>query len=312
MAYNSKISWTNSTWSPITGCTRVSKGCQNCYAERLAHGRLRHHPSRKGLTDSHGRWTGEVRFNEQWLDQPLRWRKPRRIFVVAHGDLFHPNVPDEWIDRVFAVMALAHWHQFQCLTKRPERMAKYLKKRSTAYRIEEAMRAQEPIPVSRALASGGTGMAWEESERKQRYDLRLPLPNCWLGTSVEDQRTADERIPHLLDTPAAVRWISAEPLLSGLSVYQYLCCKGCGYTPKDKGLLQDHHLCRDPSPVLDWGIVGGESGPGYRPMDPNWARHLRDEFQKAGVACFVKQMAGKKQIPADLMVREYPNARGIR
>ena len=125
MAYKSTIQWTDSTWNPITGCTRVSRGCENCYAERLAAGRLRNHPSRAGLTDEHGRWNGVVRLNEQWIDQPLRWRKPRRVFVVAHGDLFHESVPTEWIDRVFAVMAMARQHVFQVLTKRPERMRQY-------------------------------------------------------------------------------------------------------------------------------------------------------------------------------------------
>ena len=304
MAYKSKISWTNSTWNPITGCTRVSKGCQNCYAERLAHGRLKHHPSRKGLTDANGRWTGEVRFNSQWLDQPLRWRKPRMIFVVAHGDLFHEAIPEYWIDRVFAIMALCPQHTFQVLTKRPMKMREYIldSRGRVADRLSDRSDRYWSIEVLKRVPPHSFRAAWDRVLISESW----PPRNVWLGTSVEDQRTADERIPLLLDTPAAVRWISAEPLLSGLSVYQYLCCKGCGYTPKDKGLLQDHHLCRNPSPTLDWGVVGGESGPGYRPMDPNWARHLRDEFQKAGVACFVKQMAGKKEIPADLMVREYP------
>ena len=105
MAEHSKIEWTDATWNPITGCSRVSRGCEHCYAERLAATRLRNHPSRAGLTDRHGRWNGQVRFNESWLDQPVRWKRPRRVFVVAHGDLFHEQVPFNWIDRVFEVMA---------------------------------------------------------------------------------------------------------------------------------------------------------------------------------------------------------------
>ena len=130
MAERTDIESTDATWNPITGCSVTSPGCRHCYAMRLAGGRLKHHPSRRGLTkktDAGPVWNGEVRFNEHWLTAPLRWRKPRRIFVCAHGDLFHPAVPDEWIDRVYAVMALAPRHVFQVLTKRPERMADCLK-----------------------------------------------------------------------------------------------------------------------------------------------------------------------------------------
>jgi protein gp37 len=129
MADSTKIEWTDATWNPITGCSVVSPGCTNCYAMRLAGTRLAHHESRAGLTrDTKAGpvWTGEVRFNEQWIDQPLRWRKPRLIFVCAHGDLFAEGVPDEWIDRVFAVMALAPQHTFQVLTKRSARMREYM------------------------------------------------------------------------------------------------------------------------------------------------------------------------------------------
>ena len=245
MAYNSTIQWCQSTWNPITGCSRVSKGCENCYAERLAAGRLRHHPSRAGLTDDHGRWNGTVRFNEEWIDQPLQWKKPRRIFVVAHGDLFQENVPDEWIDEVFLVMAMAWQHVFQVLTKRPKRMREYVKK----------------------VASGPM---W-------------PLNHVWLGTSVEDQKTADERIPHLLETPAAVRWISAEPLLAPIDFSPWMSGK-----------------------AISWLICGGESGPGARYMELEWARSIRDQCQSAGVPFFMKQVSRKGIIPEDLLIREYP------
>lgn len=186
MADNSAIEWTDATWNPITGCSVVSPGCTNCYAMRLAGTRLQNHPSRAGLTrpTSAGPvWNGEVRLNEQWLDQPLRWRRPRRIFVCAHGDLFHPAVPEEWIDRVFRVMSIASHHTFQVLTKRPDRMRAYL-----------------ATPGREALIRT-TGIApW-------------PLPNVWCGVSVEDQRRADERMPTLRHIPANVRFFSAEPLL---------------------------------------------------------------------------------------------------
>jgi len=129
MADKSKIRWTEATWNPITGCSVVSAACKNCYAMKLAGTRLQHHPSRVGLTQDTANgpvWTGDVRFNEGWLDQPLRWKKSRKIFVCAHSDLFHESVPDEWIDQIFAVMALAPQHNFQVLTKRPRRMLAYL------------------------------------------------------------------------------------------------------------------------------------------------------------------------------------------
>ncbi|RAP40729.1 hypothetical protein BYZ73_13215 [Rhodovulum viride] len=298
MSDHTHIEWTDSTWNPITGCSIVSAGCTNCYAMGLAGTRLKHHPSRAGLTrESGGRhlWTGEVRFNEEWIDQPLRWRKPRRIFVCAHGDLFHEAVPDEWIDRVFAVMALAPQHTFQVVTKRPERMRDYLTEREDR-EIGRAMDRQltgpHPVPV---------------------------LRNVWLGTSIEDQATADARIPHLLATPAAVRFVSAEPLLGPVSLEPFLpwpdsggelpdgtafgCydCDGgtCSNCPKDHA----HYACEEgprdaegcPEWVhcervtLDWVIVGGESGLRARPMHPDWVRVLRDQCQAAGAAFFFKQ-----------------------
>ena len=159
MADRSRIEWTDATWNPITGCSVVSPGCTNCYAMKLAGGRLRNHPSRQGLTRLQKKgagwrpvWTGEVRFNEQWLDQPLRWQRPRRVFVCAHGDLFHEHVPDEWIDRVFAVMALAGDHTFQVLTKRAERMHEYLSGCAASERIHSVIESwlnESSMPISR-------------------------------------------------------------------------------------------------------------------------------------------------------------------
>ena len=130
MAKKSHINWTDGTWNVITGCTPISPGCANCYASQLAGTRLKHHPSRAGLTkevNRHHIWTGEVRFNREWLSQPLRWKKPQKIFVCAHGDLFHESVQAEWLDEIFAVMALCRQHTFQVLTKRPERMRSYMR-----------------------------------------------------------------------------------------------------------------------------------------------------------------------------------------
>lgn len=275
MADKTKIEWTDATWNPITGCSVVSPGCTNCYAMRLAGTRLKHHPSRKGLTDMSKAgpvWNGEVRLNEGWLDQPLRWKKPRRIFVCAHGDLFHENVPDEWIDKVFAVMALAPQHTFQVLTKRSERMRDYLDGYASWLRVENLLDELKPSSL------------WNSNVLSAQSILgsAQPLPNVWLGVSAEDQKRWDERVVRdLNNTPAAVRWVSAEPLLDPI------------YADDIEG--------------LDWVVCGGESGPGYRPMNPEWAQWMRDQCKGAGVAFYMKQMAGKGPIPEDLKVREYPH-----
>ena len=279
MADKTKIEWTDATWNPITGCTRVSRGCEHCYAERLAAGRLRHHRSREGLTDEHGRWNGLLRFNRQWLNQPLEWKKPRRVFVVAHGDLFHEDVPDEWIDHVFAVMAMSRQHVFQVLTKRPERMRRYLSEEVGKHPGNTVIERLEKRIDSRWQ---GKLLTWPWAHKE---DERWPLKNVWIGTSVEDQATADERIHVLFRTPAAVRWLSVEPML--------------------EPILFSHMLYAWP-PNLHWAVCGGESGPGFRPMDPDWARSIRDQCVIGGVPFFMKQMAGKAAIPSDLMIREYP------
>lgn len=194
MGDRSLIEWTDATWNPITGCSVVSPGCTNCYAMQLAGTRLAHLPSRNGLTTpAKGKpvWNGQVRLNENYLPLPLRWRRPRKIFVCAHGDLFAENVPDEWIDRVFAVMALAPQHTFQVLTKRSDRMHKYL--------------VSPVVKDSIANAAFDHFGAFGEPI--------LPLPNVWLGVSAEDQRRFDQRVADLYNTPAAIRYFSFEPLL---------------------------------------------------------------------------------------------------
>lgn len=297
MAENSKIEWTDATWNPITGCTLVDEGCRHCYAAHLITSwpAIGNHPSRKGLARKNAagesKFTGEVRFNEQWLDQPLRWRKPRRIFVCAHGDLFHPSVPDEWIDRVFAVMALAPQHTFQVLTKRPERAREYL----LGFNCDGARRLNVADRAGRMMEDGDNANDYVAS-------LPWPLPNAWLGTSVSDQASADLRIPELLACPAAVRFVSAEPLLGpvdleiawhGETALNAECWGDCGWC--DSGHTPLHNCQRGKGDWerdrsgIDWVIVGGESGPHARPMHPDWARSLRDQCVAAGVPFLFKQ-----------------------
>ncbi len=292
----------------------TSPGCTNCYAMRLAGTRLAHHESRAGLTrDTKAGpvWTGEVRFNEQWIDQPLRWRRPRMIFVCAHGDLFHESVPDEWIDRVFAVMALAPQHTFQVLTKRSKRMREYLTEMGEHYMgRRDGYMDRWGGPAAELSGSPCAAGVVE--------DCGWPLPNVWLGVSVEDQARADERIPDLLATPAAVRWISAEPLLGPVDltwvaepddekdgvIDALLGCnwidgmgRGAAYRPTrpgHEGRVMTRYICSSDEDILasrriDWVVVGGESGLGSRPMHPDWARSLRDQCAEAAVPFFFKQ-----------------------
>jgi protein gp37 len=292
MSDNTKIEWTDATWNIITGCSVVSAGCKNCYAMKLAGTRLKHHPSRAGLTidTKNGPvWNGEVRFNEQWIDQPIRWTKQRKIFVCAHADLFHESVPDEWIDRVFGVMWACLYgpngqpgHIFQVLTKRPERMRAYL---SQDRREEWAT-----VAVQQGGGRDPDG-SWD-----QVMNYEGPHPRIWLVTSVENQEAADIRIPELLATPAAVRGISAEPLLGSVDLtpkadatYQRLSewYGPNGFDPTGSQPKRDR--LEGYFPRLDWVVVGGESGPGARPMHPDWARSLRDQCAAADVPFLFKQ-----------------------
>jgi protein gp37 len=227
-------------------------------------------------------WTGEVRVWEKALLDPLKWRKPKRVFVNSMSDLFAYGVTDETIDRVFAVMALAPQHTFQVLTKRPERMRDYVRATGAVNRILEAACRHVDIVDGAELAS-----AYHAG-----HDDVMPLPNVWLGVSVEDQRRADERIPILLDTPAAVRWISAEPLLgpvdlNGIDTMNF---RGAENLHALEGYARD--WMGEPTgrvPRLDWVVAGGESGPDARPMHPAWAQSLRDQCAHAGVAFLFKQ-----------------------
>ncbi len=298
MADNTKIEWADATLNYVNGCSVHSPGCTNCYAMRLAGTRLKHHPSRAGLTmDTKAGpvWTGEVRENPTALEQALRWKKPRAIFWDAHGDLFHENVPWEWIARNIAACILTPQHRHMILTKRGDRMRAWFDTLSTEGGSDDFCEIIEMMAESVGREVDGA-------------DWTLPIPNLWLGVSVEDQRRADERIPDLLATPAAIRFISAEPLLGSIEL-------GCIEPPewptafagidmldaaKGQGWIFDEDGELDrlvPTAKIDWVIVGGESGPGARPMHPNWARSLRDQCAVAGVAFHFKQWG--EWYPAD-------------
>lgn len=287
MADKSTIEWTDATWNPIRGCSRVSEGCRNCYAERVAirfSGPGQAYDGLAKITNGHPQWTGKIAFVENHLADPLKWKEPRRIFVNSMSDLFHEGVSDQQITDIFGIMALAHWHTFQILTKRPERMLAYLSHGDHGI-IEQYKKIQR-----------GGGIApkwfWKALDRGGREEKmwQWPLPNVWLGVSVENQKAADERIPLLLSTPAAVRWISAEPLLGPIDL-ERIAVKLSNPRP-DLGdpthasALFDH---AGDTAKLDWVVAGGESGPGARPMHPEWARSLRDQCKAAGVPFFFKQ-----------------------
>lgn len=300
MSESTKIQWTDATWNPTRGCSIVSAGCSNCYAMRQAHRFAGPGGKFEGLTRRyiHGpKWTGKVRLVPEVLDQPLRWRKPRRIFVDSMSDLFHEDVTDEFIDLVFAIMAFAERHTFQLLTKRPDRMREYLNHPN-----------REEIVVDAAES-----WLWEKPERwriaeiasetqvalgRGRFSCPWPLANVWLGVSCEDQAAADERIPLLLQTPAAVRFVSCEPLLEGVTLFNLR--DGSWHDREGAdwyNALAGHAYWSDPAdgglgggPKLDWVIVGGESGPRARPCDVSWIRSIVGQCRDAGVACFVKQV----------------------
>ncbi len=321
MADRTTIEWTDASWNPFRGCRRVSTGCEHCYAERIA-ARF----SDEGLAffglavrgQGGGRWTGETQVALDHLEDPLRWRRPRRVFVNSMSDTFYDGFPDSWIDTLFAVMAVCPRHTFQVLTKRASRMRRYMTNPSTPARVH-----------AKIAALGAPAFATDD----------WPLPNVWLGVSVEDQETADSRVPELLWTPAAVRFLSCEPLLGPLDLSFYLCwptadrcvghCEHCDWIgPSDQiyecwddtGDCQllcpaCHHAVDQPDlDGLSWVIAGGESGPGARPMDIAWVETIARQCAASNTAFFMKQLSQASsheykvydQFPPSIRVRQYP------
>ena len=314
------IQWTDETWNPVTGCRKVSPGCANCYAEGVAERfwakQYPHVWDGVGAGSSafhRPRRFTDVQCHDDRLEAPLRWRKPRRVFVNSMSDLFHEDVPDAFVDRVLAVAVLTPQHTYQILTKRPDRMRSYMSR----------TRGSENVLV-RVLRAA------RETPRPRSYNLDLlgspgwPWRNVHLGVSVEDQERADERIPILLQTPAALRFISAEPLLGPVGIVEHM-FSADGFVATPSGPVH-----RDDGGIaLDWVIVGGESGPEARPCDVVWIRGVVRQCKDAGVPVFVKQLGSNPiatedwiansatslhskggdpaEWPEDLRVREFPS-----
>jgi len=346
------IAWTDQTWNPVRGCSRVSEGCRHCYAESMAARFSGPGQPYEGLAlrkKSGPAWTGEVRFVAEHLGDPIRWKRPRRVFVNSMNDLFHEKVSNEQIAAVFGVMASAPQHTFQVLTKRPKRMVEWFKWAESGIDSNGHPASWYPFGVELGKYGIGTNEELRQTiashprvSDASRYK-RWPLPNVWLGVSTENQATADERVPLLLQTPAAVRFVSAEPLLGPIDFEAvplpdaYFKWKG------ERGVLQpltaketepdDYTYFSRLGFKLDWVIVGGESGNGARACEVGWIRSIVEQCKDAGTACFVKQIGGypildpryirpgntrrlrdrkggdMAEWPGDLMVREFPAVR---
>lgn len=283
MSNGSKIEWTGKTWNPCVGCTKISTGCKHCYAETAAaSARLQQFPRyQKVITN--GKWNGTTCLVESVLTKPLHWKQPQTIFVNSMGDLFHPTVPFPWIDKVLAIAVLSQQHTFQILTKYAWLMVEYFTL-NFKNRIECIFCAAHDMLLAK---HNGDIPEAIETAFNDLWEVK-PLPNVWLGVTAENQDRANARIPALLKCPAAIRFISGEPMLEEIVIREW---------------YQE----------IDWVICGGESQRGARAMDPAWARSLRQQCKAAGVPFFMKQMGGHPDkrgklldIPEDLRVREMP------
>jgi len=275
------ISWTEQTWNPIVGCSITSPGCTNCYAMKMANRLCKMDPGsyyRGTVKTINGKpvWTGQLNRAPRYiLQKPLKRKKPTLYFVNSMSDLFHEDVPDEWIDEVFGVIANCPHHTFQVLTKRSDRMQKYFNDPDRFHMIEG---------MAQSIYHGRTG------EDPSMWLAVHDLPNCWLGVSAENQEQANIRIPHLLDTTAAIRFVSVEPQLENINLtklpHPNFPVNGYYVDPLN-GVVVDSMYCE--TNKLDWIIQGCESGPGARRFYTDWARFMRDQCAMADVPYFLKQ-----------------------
>lgn len=259
-----KIDWADMVWNPVTGCSKISEGCQNCYAERMSKRLQLMAPKKYSQGFS-------VKCHPEALQEPLKIKKPQRIFVCSMGDLFHDDVPFEFIAQVYGIMSICKQHTFIVLTKRPQKALEFYQ--WCEKRQQELYKEPADQNIYLEYLPGEIVGPYTEKYGDESPD-EIPLNNVWLGVTAENQTRADERIPILLQIPATVRFVSIEPMLSEIDL-QYLCFNGAdGF-----GSLPD----------LDWVICGGETGPGARPMHPDWVRFLRDQCAAANVPLFFKQ-----------------------
>lgn len=328
MATNSNIEWTDASWNCLAGCEAISPGCANCYAATMTR-RLEAMGQKDyaGLTTAK-HFNGKVRCLPDKLDIPLKWKKTRRVFVNSMSDLFHEDVPDEFIVKCFAVMLLTQRHTYQILTKRPQRMRRIV----AAPNFGECV-YDMAFDLSHNWTCGGLIDGVPETD---------VLPNVWLGVSVEDQQRAGERIPLLLQTPAAVRFLSCEPLLGPVDILHFL-----KMIRWPDGRVSSYIHGSDGPRMIPWVIAGGESGSHARPCNVAWIRSIVQQCKSAGVAAFVKQLGSRpytsqsvftgpgdiytlehadggrvehhpsdkkggniEEFPADLRVREFPTVGG--
>ncbi len=322
-----KIAWCEETWNPITGCTPISPGCANCYAKRMAN-RLR---GRHGYPKDE---PFRVTFHADKLGQPLHWKKHRKVFVCSMGDLFHDDVSNGSILDIWRIMRNAPQLTFLVLTKRPQRTLKWFERWADTKEADyEPKLARGPDAVRKVHTCGRSMLfadmieGWgipPEGAAYPPYDWMegmwnwpLIFPNVWLGVSCENQEWADKRIPELLKIPAAVRWLSLEPLLGPIDFWneKYIECPQCKKTalagldprrPLGMGPTACFH-CGSPRNIkgqIDWVVVGCESGPGRRPCKLEWVRSIVDQCTAARVPVFVKQIEINGEVEHD--VNKFP------
>lgn len=300
------IEWTGRTWNPVRGCTRVSEGCRNCYAERQAVRMSGPGQAYEGLvrsTPSGPRWTGKVRLVPEHLHDPLAWQKPGMVFVNSMSDLFHDGLSNEDIAAVVGVILASEKQTHQVLTKRAERLPEWFCwLKDVAQRCSWSWSTVLLSMAAGALEAAGQVVWATHLLELSRHSFAWPIKNLWLGVSVEDQEAANERIPHLLDTPAAVRFVSYEPALGPIN-FNAIRIPDETRPLHFSALQRQHDDCYGSSDTtLDWVIAGAESGHGARPMKEEWVRAARDQCAMAEVSFFYKQaVEGRKKISLPML-----------